>query len=61
MKKLDLRTVLEVTGDTCQPVGKDGLGRQVFPRHGSRPYFRLSDYAVSSAVSGPSLILVPRD
>lgn len=31
----------------------------VFARDG-RQYYDLSDYVVSSAVSGPSLILVPR-
>ena len=35
---------------------------QVFPfNRGGRPYYNLEDYRVSSAVSGPSLILVPVD
>ena len=53
-----LQTLLERTGDHSQPFGDRGAV-QVFG-NGWR-YYRLSDYVVTSAVSGPSLVLAPRE
>lgn len=55
--KLDLCATLKVTGDSHCWYGK---ACQVFPRGAERPYFQLTDYIVSSALSGPSLWLIPR-
>ena len=56
MKLYDL---LSVTLDPWKRIGVSVF--QVFPRGNGSGYYRLSDYVVSSAVSGPSLILVPRE
>lgn len=54
---MTLAKLLERTGHYSQPIGSRGC-RQVF---GKGPeYFRLIDYVVTSAISGPSLILTPR-
>ena len=56
-----LQRLLDQTGDHAQPFGKAGAV-QVFNRtEDSWRYYRLSDYVVSSAVSGPSIVLVPRE
>lgn len=53
------RTLAEaLNGDPNIPLA--GGAFQVFPRGNERRYFDLSDYVVSSSVSGPSFILVPR-
>ena len=54
---MKLQTLLEQTGHHSQPYGDRGAV-QVFG-NGWR-YYRLADYVVTSAVSGPSLVLVPR-
>lgn len=54
---LTLNEVLKVTGDACTRLNNGCV--QVFI-HFSRPYYDLSDYTVSSAVSGPSLMMVPK-
>ncbi len=54
---MTLRTLLEQTGHHSQPFGNRGAV-QVFGSDWR--YYRLSDYVVTSAVSGPSLVLVPR-
>ncbi len=53
---MTLQTLLERTGDYSQPYGKSGAV-QVFGNDWR--YYRLADYVVSSAVSGPSIVLVP--
>ena len=52
-----LQTLLEQTGDPSQPF-EDRGAVEVFG-NGWR-YYRLADYVVTRAVSGPSLVLVPR-
>ena len=55
-----LKQALARSGDPSQPIGDRGA-IQVFHSPDSRAdYYRLSDFLVSSAVSGPSLVLVPR-
>ena len=54
-----LKTLLAETGDGFKKL--DTGAYQVFSRSAlGWKYYRLHDYVVSSAVSGPSLILVPR-
>jgi len=54
---MTLDDMLLMTRDRWNLYG-DGTAVQIF---GSDPrYFGLTDYVVSSVVSGPSLILVPR-
>jgi hypothetical protein len=54
-----LDDVLTLVGDEAHWLDSGSV--QVFPfNRGGRPYYKLDDYRVSSAVSGPSLILVPR-
>ena len=54
---MTLVTLLEQTGHRSQPIGdRDAI--QVFGN--GWQYYRLSDYLVTSAVSGPSIVLVPR-
>ncbi len=57
---MTLRALLRQTRDHHQSFGDRGAV-QVFNRtdQGWR-YYRLSDYVVTSAVSGPSIVLVPR-
>jgi len=51
--------LLNLWDDRCIALSTGAM--QVFPwSHGATPYYDLEDYVVSSAVSGPSLILVPR-
>ena len=52
-----LRALLRHTGHRSQPFGSRGAV-QVFCT-GDWRYYRLSDYVVTSAVSGPSIVLVP--
>lgn len=54
---MTLHELLAETGDASQLIGLSGI--QVF---GTDPrYFRLTDYLVSSAISGPSYVLVSRN
>lgn len=62
---MTLEQLLEQTGHPNQPLGDRGA-IQVFHHRPYTPdmnwlYYRLSDYVVSSSVSGPSLILIPKD
>ncbi|MFQ5506320.1 MAG: hypothetical protein ACE5F1_16245 [Planctomycetota bacterium] len=54
-----LTTLLTETGDFSQPYGEGEGAIQVFGD--DRRYWTLLDYVVSSVVSGPSIILIPRD
>jgi len=54
---LTLAQILEATNDSIRRLDTGAV--QVF-YHFTKPYYDCSDYAVSSAVSGPSLIMVPR-
>ena len=54
---MTLRALLRRTGDHSQPYG-DRDAVQVFGN--GWQYYRLADYVVTSAVSGPSIVLVPR-
>ena len=57
---MTLDEVLILVGDEAHFLDSGAV--QVFPfNRGGRPYYNLEDYRVSSAVSGPSLILVPVD
>ena len=57
---MTLDEVLILVGDEAHFLDSGAV--QVFPfNRGGRPYYNLEDYRVSSAVSGPSLILVPID
>ena len=57
---MKLDEVLILVGDEAHFLDSGAV--QVFPfNRGGRPYYNLEDYRVSSAVSGPSLILVPVD
>ncbi len=57
---MTLTALLRLTGDHSQPFGNRGAV-QVFNRSEQGwKYYRLSDYVVTSAVSGPSIVLVPR-
>ena len=56
---MTLEQLLRDTGDYCHtfPSG----AKQVFAKFGKEAvYYRLSDYLVSSRVSGPSMILVSK-
>lgn len=53
---LTLAKLLAQTGDYQQPYPSGAI--QVFST--DRRYWALSDFVVSSAVSGPSIVLVPR-
>ncbi len=55
---MTLRTLLEQTGHHSQAFGDRGAV-QVFGN--GWEYYRLSDCVVTSAVSGPSIVLVPRE
>ena len=58
---MTLRALLSQTGDHSQAFGNRGAV-QVFNRSEQGwQYYRLSDYVVTSAVSGPSIVLVPRE
>ncbi len=57
MDGMTLRTLLSITNDSYRKL--DSGAYQVFC-HAAKPYYRVADYVVTSAVSGPSLILVPR-
>jgi len=54
-----LDDLLRLTGDHSEPYGDSETTVQVL-RPSSTRYYRLSDYVVSSAVSGPSIILMQR-
>ena len=55
---MTLDDVLTLVGDEAHWLDSGAV--QVFPfNRGGKPYYNLDDYRVSSAVSGPSLILVP--
>ena len=57
---LGARAVAELLAETKDPaIHRPGGYVQVFGR--DRRYWRLTDYLVSSAVSGPSLIMVRRE
>ena len=58
---MKLSEVLESTGDFWQPLEAEGFQVFVDVTHPDRwRYFHLSDFLVSSVVSGPSYILIPR-
>ena len=57
-KQLTLREALSITGDNHQTLDSGAI--QVFSL-GAKLYYFCADYAVSSAVSGPSLVMVPRE
>lgn len=55
--RVTLKQTLEITNDGYRKLESGAY--QVFYSV-AKSYFGLSDYVVTSAVSGPSLILVPR-
>ena len=59
---MTLTDLLLITRDWSEQYGgNDSTAIQVVrPSDNGRMYYHLSDYVVSSAVSGPSLILIPR-
>ena len=52
-----LENILKITKDYYH---KRGDSYQVFPKGNEFRYWKLSDYVVSSVLSGPSLWLIPR-
>jgi hypothetical protein len=61
---MKLSELLVATNDTAiqAPAGGDGFRVFLANRFTGDPrYWRLEDYAVSSALSGPSVVLIPRE
>ena len=54
------KTLKQVLAQTKDYHIRDGIAYRVFPDGSSAPYYRLRDYVVGSAESGPQIVLWPR-